>query len=276
MRYALPTRLIHWLMALGFLFMWVSGLMIGNVVAEDSSLEKLLFYLHFSIAVTLGALLVLRIAVRLTHRAPPLPAEIRPIERTGAHLAHAALYALPAVIITLGWCSSNIGGHLVHWFGVELPKVFPDAEEFDGLVEGLQMWLAYAMLAVALAHVAGGFQAPVDRWPRRDRTHDVQEAALKPYRLRAVSLSSHRWRHELGRERLMPRFPRSPRPFSVVGRGGFEAMRNGQFAVFAVIAARGGGRHRHIHRCLGRGGDSKRDGRLDRDPGAGELTRRRP
>ena len=161
MKYALPARLIHWLMAIGFLFMWVSGFMIGNVVEEDTPLESLLFYLHFSIAVTLGALLVLRIAVRLTHRAPPLPAEIRPIERTGAHLAHAALYALPAVVITLGWCSSNIGGHLVHWFGIELPKVFPDAEEFDDLVEGLHMWIAYAMLAVALAHVAGALK---HRW----------------------------------------------------------------------------------------------------------------
>ena len=46
MKYALPARLIHWLMAIGFLFMWVSGFMIGNVVEEDTPLESLLFYLH--------------------------------------------------------------------------------------------------------------------------------------------------------------------------------------------------------------------------------------
>ena len=148
-------------MVIGFLFMWISGFIIGNVVGEDTLLESLLFYLHASFAVTFGALLVRRIGVGFTQGVPSLPAEIRPFERTRAHLADAALYALPAVIITLGWCSSSIGGHLVHWFGIEVPKIFPDAEEFDGFVEGLHMWIAYAMLAVALAHVAGAFK---HRW----------------------------------------------------------------------------------------------------------------
>ena len=90
-KYTLPSRLIHWLTAIGFLFMWVSGFTIGNVVEEDTLLESLLFYLHVSFAITFGALLVRRIGVGLTQGVPSLPAEIRPIERTGAHLADAAL-----------------------------------------------------------------------------------------------------------------------------------------------------------------------------------------
>ena len=35
-KYALPAHLSHWLMAIGFLFMWISGFTIGNVVEEDT------------------------------------------------------------------------------------------------------------------------------------------------------------------------------------------------------------------------------------------------
>jgi cytochrome b561 len=52
--------------------------------------------------VTLLALLVARIAIRLIHKPPPLPDTIRGLERTAAHLGHAALYALPAMVIAVG------------------------------------------------------------------------------------------------------------------------------------------------------------------------------
>ena len=52
---------------------------------------------------TLLALLVPRIAIRLAYRPPPLPDSIRGMERTAAHLGHAALYALRALVIAIGW-----------------------------------------------------------------------------------------------------------------------------------------------------------------------------
>ena len=59
-------------------------------------------------------------------RPPPLPDAIRGIERAAAHLGHAALYALPAPVIAAGWAETNFGGHTVQWFGVEMPRVFPE------------------------------------------------------------------------------------------------------------------------------------------------------
>ena len=158
-RYSLAARLIHWIMAAGFAFMWACGYVMTTLVEEDSPLEELLFELHISTGVTLLALLAVRFGVRLASPPPPLPAAIRPVERAGARLGHAALYALPAVVITVGWFEVDAGGHGVAWFGVGMPKVFPTLEtlggyEVEDAAASVHKWLAYTMLGVAAVHVA--------------------------------------------------------------------------------------------------------------------------
>ena len=73
MIYAYPARLLHWIMAAGFAFMWLCGLTKTTLVAEDSPIEELLFDLHISVGVTLLVLLVIRVVVGLVNRPPPLP-----------------------------------------------------------------------------------------------------------------------------------------------------------------------------------------------------------
>ena len=154
MKYSLPARLIHWVMAAGFIFMWGCGYTMTTLVEEDSALEKTLFGLHISVGVTLLALLVLRIAVRLDRSPPPLPDAIPRIERIGARIGHGALYLLPALVIGLGWAEVDVGGHQVRWFGVPIPKVFPTVEALEGLTETLHRWLAYTFLGMAAIHIA--------------------------------------------------------------------------------------------------------------------------
>ena len=167
-RYHLSARLIHWVMAAGFVFMWACGYAMTTLVEDDSPLEELLFDLHISTGVTLLALLVLRIAVRLAVKPPPLPDSIRGMERNAAHLGHAALYALPALVIAAGWAETNFGGHAVQWFGVEMPRMFSETGEgLQELSEEVHKWLAYIMLAVAIGHVAAAFRH------RRVDGHDV-------------------------------------------------------------------------------------------------------
>ena len=158
-RYHLFARLIHWIMALGFVFMWGCGYTMTTLVEEDSPLEEFLFDLHISVGVTLLALLALRIAVRLAYPPPPLPISIRRMERTAARLGHAALYALPALAMAVGWAEVNFGGHAVQWFGIEIPRVFSETgEDLQDLSEDLHKWLAYTLLAVAAGHVAAAFK----------------------------------------------------------------------------------------------------------------------
>ena len=158
-RYHLAARWLHWIMAVGFVFMWVCGYTMTTLVAEDSALEEILFDLHISAGVTLLVLLLVRIAVRVSTTLPPLPPEIPRLDRAGARLGHAALYALPAVVMTIGWAEVDFEGHDVAWFGISLPKVFPTIESWRGIEPGelaatAHQWLAYTLLGIAFVHVA--------------------------------------------------------------------------------------------------------------------------
>ena len=121
---------------------------------EDSPIEELLFDLHISVGVTLLALLVIRVVVRLTYPPPPLPEGLMSrLEHWASEIGHRVLYALPLVVIALGWAETNLGGHTVQWFGVAMPTLLREDELLGDLAATLHMWLAYAFLAAAVGHV---------------------------------------------------------------------------------------------------------------------------
>ena len=57
-QYAKSARILHWLMAVCFFFMWGSGYAMTSFVQDDSALQELLFGLHISTGVSLLFLLV--------------------------------------------------------------------------------------------------------------------------------------------------------------------------------------------------------------------------
>ena len=157
-RYSFSARILHWLTAVGFFFMWACGYAMTSLVGEDTPLEEALFGLHISVGVSLIVLLVLRILNRLTSDTPAPLAALAGWEKLASHLGHLALYALPVLIIALGWAETDFGGHGVKWFGVAMPKLLPTLETLWGVnletvTSQLHKYLAYAMLAVAAVHV---------------------------------------------------------------------------------------------------------------------------
>lgn len=69
-RYSLAARLLHWLMAVGLVFMWACGYTMITLVEDDTPIVEFLFDLHISVGVTLPVLMLARIAIRLTYRSP--------------------------------------------------------------------------------------------------------------------------------------------------------------------------------------------------------------
>ena len=158
-RYVLSARILHWVMAAGFVFMWACGYAMTSLVPDDSALQEFLFGLHISTGVTLVMLLLVRIAVRLANSPPALPETLARWEKIGSHIGHLGLYLLPAAVILMGWAETDFGGHGVEWFGLSMPKVFPTMETLAGVnlettTATLHKWLAYTMLALAVVHVA--------------------------------------------------------------------------------------------------------------------------
>ena len=141
-------------MAAGFAFMWACGFSMTTLVQDDSAVQELLYALHISVGVTLLVLVAVRLGVRIAYPPPPLPTVLTPAERGGARVGHALLYALPLVVIALGWAETAFGGHDVEWFGLGLPALLPAWEAGEETAETLHRWLAYTTLAVAFGHAA--------------------------------------------------------------------------------------------------------------------------
>ncbi|KIC11172.1 hypothetical protein RA19_07400 [Leisingera sp. ANG-M1] len=156
-KYSKTARMLHWLMAAGFLFMWVCGYSMVELVEEDSPLQETLFDLHIWTGVTIGMLLIWRFVLLLTAPRPAEPEGLSPLEAKGSKIGHALLYILPAMAVFIGWAETDFGGHGVTWWGgIAMPKLFPtiESEVLENLLATWHLWVAYTMLAVVVVHIA--------------------------------------------------------------------------------------------------------------------------
>ena len=97
----LPVRLIHWASAV----LIVGTLTLGVVMVQfvqDAARRFDLTQTHKSIGVTLLALTLARLCMRIATTAPP-PAALRPRMIKAARAAHRSLYALLVVMPLSGW-----------------------------------------------------------------------------------------------------------------------------------------------------------------------------
>src|SRR3546814_10476605 len=84
-----------------------------GMVSTTSSTYSLLLAIHKPLGAAILVLLVLRIAVRLRHRPPPLPADLPTSQRRAATFSHWLLYALMLAMPLSGWAMLSAAGHPV-------------------------------------------------------------------------------------------------------------------------------------------------------------------
>jgi cytochrome b561 len=162
-RYSGIARSLHWLMAAGFLLMWLTGVLVTNVegvpfFTEDDR-QGMIRDLHKSIGLTLLGLLILRAGLRFVYPAPALPDTISPIEQRRAHLGHVAIYGTIIVACITGLAIADVHEYGNSYFGIPLPQLFPTTESIAGWastpwVYVLHAIVAYGLLALILGHVA--------------------------------------------------------------------------------------------------------------------------
>lgn len=150
-RFALPARLLHWLMAVLILAMLFIG---AGMVSTASDAYPVLLAWHRPIGIAILLLAVIRVAVRLTHRPPALPADLPPLQVAAAKGSHLAFYALMIAMPLIGWAMLSAAGSPVRlWGGMILPPILPH----DVLVYGWLRWvhglLGYAFFLLILAHL---------------------------------------------------------------------------------------------------------------------------
>ncbi|MHC1479166.1 cytochrome b [Frateuria aurantia] len=150
--FSLPARILHWLMAVLILAMLFIGV---GMVASVSSRHAWLVAIHKPLGIAILALAVVRLLVRLRRAPPPLPADLPAVQKLAAHASHWLLYGLMLALPVVGWAMLSAGGYPVMLTdSLRLPSICPAGPVAFALLRHLHAWLAFALFATILAHLA--------------------------------------------------------------------------------------------------------------------------
>ena len=164
-RYTPVAVILHWWtagfllanLALGFAMVWVAPL----------SFRRILVPLHAWIGLTVLFLTIARIAWRVTHPAPPMPATYRAWERNLAQAAHAIFYVLLIALPVLGYLilsanPPNPARTLMFWGMVHI-SYFGPVTQMEPISQKvlhdqfvvMHLIGAWAILLTFILHIAG-------------------------------------------------------------------------------------------------------------------------
>ncbi len=153
--YSGVARALHWTIAVLIIANLVIGLFhdaLGELFAAMP--------VHKAIGISVLALSAVRLGWRLTHPAPPLPADMPRWEKGAAHGTHALLYVLMFVMPLTGWFMSSAGPRPISWFGLfEIPKfAIEKGAPLATLSHDGHTILGYLMAALVVGHVAAALR----------------------------------------------------------------------------------------------------------------------
>lgn len=150
-RYSTIAIALHWVIAGAIAGSFAVGL---YMVGLSLSPQKLRIYSwHKWAGVTIFLLVMLRLAWRLSHRPPALPATMPAWQVRVAAATHVLLYLLMVAIPLTGWLTSSAKGFQTVYFGVlPLPDLLQKNVELGEFLQRIHMLLNYTMAALVAAH----------------------------------------------------------------------------------------------------------------------------
>jgi cytochrome b561 len=180
-RYGAVAIALHWLVATALFVTFPLGLYMADLPLSPRKLTLVSY--HKWIGVTVLALMSLRLAWRLTHRPPPLPA-MPAWQRRAAMLAHWMLYGLLLTIPLSGWLYSSAVGVPTVYLGLwQLPDLVGKDKALAEALKLAHKSLNFTLLALVVVHVAAAIKHHfVDR--------DGLLARMRPWSARANYLGS--------------------------------------------------------------------------------------
>ncbi len=159
-KYHLSIITLHWIMALAFILMLLSGFVMTNLNI-DQSLKFQMFQWHKSLGVILLCAFFLRISTRLLTKVPQLPQKMKNIEKIAAKIGHYSLYFFMIFAPFSGWVlvsSSPYGLPTIVFGWFEFPHLslaLVIGNDFaHEIAEELHWILAYSFFTVILLHIA--------------------------------------------------------------------------------------------------------------------------
>ncbi|SFW20818.1 cytochrome b [Luteibacter sp. UNCMF366Tsu5.1] len=145
------ARVLHWLMAIAILAMLFIG---AGMVSTLSTKHTWLLAIHKPLGITIFVLALIRLGFRLTHPAPPLPADLPVWQKLAAHGSHVMLYALMIAMPLIGWGMLSAGDYPVTLgAGIRLPQILPANPALFAWLREAHRYLAWLFFLTFLAHM---------------------------------------------------------------------------------------------------------------------------
>ena len=166
LRYTRTAMLLHWLMAVLILGLFGLGIYMADLPLSPQKLK--LYSYHKWAGITVLLLALGRVAWRIGHKPPPLPASQARWQQRAAHAGHGLLYVLIFAAPLTGWMMSSALGFPVVWFGVlPLPDLIDRNKELGELLKLVHSYLNYAFIVVVTGHALAAIK---HQWLDRDGT----------------------------------------------------------------------------------------------------------
>jgi cytochrome b561 len=157
-RYTNVAVTLHWLIAALVVAQLVLGWWMIEIPKQPVGVRAFWFNLHKSIGMTIAALVLVRIAWRLRHPAPPLPASVPDWQRRAAAVSHALLYACLLGMPLVGFLGSTFSGYPIRYFGITLPALGYKSAPLKDFFSAVHFGLAWVFMTVITLHVGAALK----------------------------------------------------------------------------------------------------------------------
>lgn len=155
--YTRTAKSLHWLMAILLIGLLALGFYMHDLPLSPEKLQ--LYSWHKWAGVSAFLLVLVRLAWRITHQPPALPASMPKLMQWVAHAGHLALYLLMLAIPLSGWLMSSAKGFQTVWFGLlPIPDLIGKDKELGQLLQTIHMGLNLLFVATLLGHIAAALK----------------------------------------------------------------------------------------------------------------------
>jgi cytochrome b561 len=164
-RYTIVAITLHWVMALGILALAGLGLIMVHIHLPLSE-RFALYQLHKSIGITILLAACLRLAWRIFHKPPALPAHMPPLERMAAHGGHLVIYLLLFFLPLTGW--ALVSASVLHlptylygtipWPHLPVLSSLPNKAPVEAVLKLVHRYVAWTLLALVVGHAAAALR----------------------------------------------------------------------------------------------------------------------
>jgi len=153
-RYSGVAKSLHWLILVLLIVQFAIAWTMPQI--GRGSVPTGLIGWHLSVGVAILAVMIVRLAWRITHPAPPAPTDLSPALALLSRKTHYLLYAVLIVLPLLGWANASSRGWAVKLFGiVPLPPLMAKGSPLGHSLGDIHGTLALVLLAIIAVHVSG-------------------------------------------------------------------------------------------------------------------------